>query len=36
MPSAEKFDNLEESCDFSTIDMSRGFYNLPLEKSSQE
>ena len=37
LPSVEEiFDSLEGSCYFSTIDMSWGFYQLPLETSSQE
>ena len=37
MPSVEEFfDNLEGSCYFSTIYMSKGFYQLPLETSSQD
>ena len=36
LPSVENFDNLEGSCYFSTIDMSWGFYQLPLETNSQE
>ena len=37
LPSVEEiFDTLEGSCYFSTIDMSWGFYQLPLETSSQD
>ena len=37
LPSVEEiFDTLEGSCYFSTIDMSCGFYQLPLEESSQD
>ena len=32
----EIFDTLEGSCYFSTIDMSWGFYQLPMEEASQE
>ena len=36
-PSVGKtFESLEESCYFSTIDMSWGFYHLPLETSNQD
>ena len=37
LPSVEEiFDTLEGSCYFSTIDMSWGFYQLPLETNSQD
>ena len=37
IPSVEEiFDTLEGSCYFSTIDMSWGFYQLPLETNSQD
>ena len=32
----EIFDTLQGSCYFSTIDMSWGFYQLPLKRSSQD
>ena len=37
IPSIEEiFDTLEGSCYFSTIDMSWGFYQLPMEEASQD
>ena len=37
IPSIEEiFDSLEGSCYFSTIDMSWGFYQLPMEEASQD
>ena len=37
LPSVEEiFDTLEGGCFFSTIEMSWGFYQLPLEESSQD